>query len=107
MSREAASRRFGASPDTAKAMNGTSYHGRAGEGPSSVEQELVFRDGLERFLGFMETLPRQEERTALLLRTVIANPIQYATYLRILDVAPERLQELDTQLKESLGIAEG
>lgn len=105
ISKEASESRHLPGPDIPQAMRGASYHARpGGKTAYGVEEESIFREGIDVFTGFLKGLPREEERTAMLLRAIRLKESQVRTYMRILEVTPQRMGEIDAQLRERLGM---
>lgn len=105
ISREASVSRHLSGPDMPQAMRGSSYHARpGGKTAYGVDEEFIFRAGIDIFTSFLEELPREEEKTAMLLRAILVKPSQVKAYLSILEVTPQRMGEMDAQLREKLGM---
>jgi|SRR3989344_667846 len=81
-------------------------HTRRGYHFSPVEEEVIDSDWKEALLNYLGELPLEAERTAVLLQGVIEEQTQLDSYLDILGVSRERLQEINLELKNRLGQVE-
>lgn len=71
---------------------------------SIVEEEVLMHDAIDNYLTFKDALPREEEKTVMLLRAIRLNQSQVRTYMKVLGVTPQRMREIDAQLRERLGM---